>query len=245
MAWVPIGRLMWQLLLTVLHPDKHWDSSNIHHPVIGYDSTVLYLCSLIRSTVWNLMKHKDKFTFTSCKNQITLYTTVDCRMHIKCHNQWIHTNIWNGNNHIISMNWCPCIKTFSPFDRTESRTHKLCQKDPARHQNDTCSGWNHFVHSVITLSTKRIFNDTTVSSGIIKKKSNRKYPSGFLCVSYTVLFLTLNILRLSAMSQMGHKPMFWRPALLPSPESMQYKTPSHWYIYIYIYIYIYTSLWKW
>jgi len=39
-------------------------------------------------------------------------------------------------------------------------------------------------------------------------------------VSYTVLFLTLNILRPSAMSQMGHKPMFWRPSLLPSSGSM-------------------------
>jgi len=29
----------------------------------------LYHCSLIRSRVWSLMKHKDKFTFTSCKNR--------------------------------------------------------------------------------------------------------------------------------------------------------------------------------
>ena len=73
-----------------------------------------------------------------------------------------------------------------------------------------------------TMSTKRTFNDTTVSSGIIKKRKKAKENTFlFLCVSYTVLFLTLNILRLSAMSQMGHKPMFWTPALMPSSGSMQ------------------------
>jgi len=97
------------------------------------------------------------------------------------------------------------------------------------HQNDTCSGWNHFVHSVTTLcQTKRTFNDTTVRSGIIRKRKEAKENTlPLFRVSYVVLFLTLNILRLSAMSQMGHKPALWRPALLPSPQSMQNKTPSH------------------
>jgi hypothetical protein len=72
------------------------------------------------------------------------------------------------------MNWCPCIKTFPPFDITESRRHKLCQKDPACHQNNTCSGWIHFVHSVTTLSTKRTFSDATDSSGIITKRKKAK-----------------------------------------------------------------------
>jgi len=72
------------------------------------------------------------------------------------------------------------------------------------------------------MSTKSTINDTTFSSGIIKKrKKANKNTLSVLHVSYTVLFLTLNILRLSAMYRMGHKPMFWRPALLPSSGSMQ------------------------
>ena len=85
-----------------------------------------------------------------------------------------------------------------------------------------------------TMSNKSIFCDTTVSSGIIKKrkmkeskKKNALLDVVCVCVSYTVLFLTHNILRLSAMSQMGHKPMFWKPALPPSSGSMLYETPSH------------------
>ena len=73
------------------------------------------------------------------------------------------------------------------------------------------------------MSTKSIINDTTFSSGIIKK-GNKKAKENTLPVfhvSYTVLILTLNILRLSVMSQMGHKPMRGRPALLPSSRSMQ------------------------
>jgi hypothetical protein len=69
------------------------------------------------------------------------------------------------------------------------------------------------------MSTKSTFNDTTVSFGIIKKRKKAKentLPGAFFFLkSYTVLFLTLNILKLSAMLQTGHKPMFWRPALLP------------------------------
>jgi hypothetical protein len=45
------------------------------------------------------------------------------------------------------------------------------------------------------MSTKRTFNDTTVSSGIIterKKESKRKQPSCFLCVSYTLPTVHLN-----------------------------------------------------
>ena len=78
------------------------------------------------------------------------------------------------------------------------------------------------------MSTKSIINDTTFSSGIIKKR-NKKAKENTLPVfrvSYTVLILTLNILRLSVISQTGHIPMFRRPALLPS-RSMQYETPSH------------------
>jgi len=62
-----------------------------------------------------------------------------------------------------------------------------------------------------TTSTKSTINDTTFSSGIIKKrktKTVKEHPSCFFCISYTVLFLTLNILRLSATLQMGHKPCF-------------------------------------
>jgi len=79
-------------------------------------------------------------------------------------------------------------------------------------------------HSMFTKST---VNDTTFSSGIIKKNKEIKLKEAkqntllVFHVSYIVLFLTLNILRLSAMSQMGHKPMLWILALLPSSGSMQ------------------------
>jgi hypothetical protein len=77
-----------------------------------------------------------------------------------------------------------------------------------------------FCHHV--MSTKSTINDTTFSSGIIKKR--RKATENTLPVfhvSYTVLFLPLNILRLSAMPQLGHKPMFWRPTLPPTAGSVQ------------------------
>jgi len=60
-----------------------------------------------------------------------------------------------------------------------------------------------------TMSTKSTINDTTYSFGIIKKrKKANKNTLLVFHVSYTVLFLTLNILRLSAMYRMGHKPIF-------------------------------------
>jgi len=56
----------------------------IQHPVIGYDSMVPYLRSLIRSTVWNLMKHKDKFTFISYKTRwhYIPHLTVECTKNV-------------------------------------------------------------------------------------------------------------------------------------------------------------------
>jgi len=136
---------------------KDWDSSNIHHPVTIYDSMVLYLHSLICSTVWSLMKHIYLYFFYK---QMTLNTTLDSRMQEKCHNQWIHTNMWKGNN-IISMICCSHIKTFPPLDNTESRRHKLYQKDPTHHQNDTISrvlfaqgGSTSYIHH--NISTKSI-----------------------------------------------------------------------------------------
>ena len=155
---------------------------------------------------------------------MALYTTLDCRMQEKCQNQWIHTNIWKGNNHIISMTWCLYIKAFPPLDSTESRRHKLYQNDPTCHQNDTFSrvllaqgGSSSYIVSP-HMSTKSIINDTSFSSGKLKRggKKAKENTLPVFHASYTVLFLTLNILRLSAMSRMGHKPMFWRPALLPS-----------------------------
>jgi hypothetical protein len=53
----------------------------------------------------------------------------------------------------------------------------------------------------------------------INKAKEKTLPVFY--VSYTVLFQTLNIQRLSAMPQMGHKPMFLRPVLLPSSGAMQ------------------------
>jgi len=77
----------------------------IQHPGIVYDCMVLYVHSLICSRAWSLMQHKDKFTFTPCKYRWHYIPHLTCRMQKKCHTQWIHTNIWNGNNHIISMTW--------------------------------------------------------------------------------------------------------------------------------------------
>jgi len=95
-----------------------------------------------------------------------------------------------------------------------------------------------------TLSTKSTINDTTFSSRIIKetRQKAKENTHPVFCVSYTVLFLTFNILRLSAVSQMGYKPMFWRPALLPSSGSRWYKTPSHRYIYIYPHTHTHTQI---
>ena len=156
---------------------------------------------------------------------MTLYTTLDCRMQEK----WIHTNIWKGNNHITSGTWCSHNKMFPQLDSTESRRHKLCQIDPTRHQNDILSRVllasvdpvSTFCHH--TMSTKSTINYTTFSFGIIKKKRKKGKENTLpvFCISYSFLFLALHILRLSATSQMGHKPMFWRPALLPSSGSMQ------------------------
>ena len=183
---------IWQLLFSVLHPDKHWDSSNIHHPITVYDSVVLYLHSLTCSRVWSLMKHI--YLYFLCK-QMTLYATIDCRMQEKCHNQWIHTNIWKGNN-IISMIWCSRIKTFPSLDSTESQRHKLYQKDPPHHQSDTFSrvffaqgGSTSYIHH--NISTKSTINYTTFSSGIIKKMKKkeikRKHPSCFLSKLYCLI----------------------------------------------------------
>jgi len=38
----------------------------IQHPVTVYNSMVLYLHSVICSSIWSLMKHKDKFILTFC-----------------------------------------------------------------------------------------------------------------------------------------------------------------------------------
>jgi len=178
MAWVLIGWLVFHTSSCGDFYSQYCTQTNTGtHPTSTIQSEVMtpwcyYLRSFIRSTVWNLMKHKDEFTFIYCKTRwhYIPHLTAECT----CHNQWIHTNIWNRNNHIISKNWCPCIKTFPPFDSTESRRHKLCQKDPACHQNDTCSGLIHFVHCHHTVKKKRTFNDTIVSSGIIKKGKKAK-----------------------------------------------------------------------
>ena len=69
-------------------------------------------------------------------------------------------------------------------------------------------------------ASKRTINDTTFSLGG-KGGEAKENTLPVLRVSYTVLFLTLNILRLSAISQMGHKPLIWRPALMPTAGSMQ------------------------
>jgi len=59
------------------------------------------------------------------------------------------------------MTWCSHIKFFPPLDSTESRRHKLCQKNPTHHQNDIlksarCSGWIWFIHFVSKLCQQKI-----------------------------------------------------------------------------------------
>ena len=98
---------------------KQWDSSKIHHPVTGYDSTVLYLHSLICSTVWNLMKHKDKFTFTSCKTRwyYIPHLNVECKKNVITSEfiptfeteittsfPWIGVHVLKHSHHLISQN---------------------------------------------------------------------------------------------------------------------------------------------
>ena len=127
---------------------------------------------------------------------MTLYNILDCRMQEKCNNQWIHTNIWKGNNHIISMTWCSHIKMFPTLDGTESRRHKLYQKDPTCHQNDTLSrvllaqgGSSSYILSPHHVN-KNTINDSTFSSGIIKKnkkESKIKHPSCFLYKLYCLI----------------------------------------------------------
>jgi len=154
-----------------------------------------------------------------------LYTALDCRKiwEEKCHNQWILTYIWKGNN----LEWLGV---------------HILKRSPQLAQNQEGTNYTWRIQHVIKMTFSRVLlaeggsssyillphyvnkkynNDTTFSSGIIKKRKQKKTSFLFFCVSYTVLFQTFNILRLSAMSQMGHKPMSCRPALLPSSGSMQ------------------------
>jgi len=111
----------------------------IHHTVIVYDSMVLYLLSLICYTVWSLMRHKDKSTFTSCKNRwhYIPHLTVECKKNVitnesitACEKETTTSFPWLGVH---------VLKCSSLLNSTESRRHKLYQKDLTRHQNDTLS----------------------------------------------------------------------------------------------------------
>ena len=109
----------------------------IHHPVIVFDSMVLYLPSLICSRVCSFMRQNDKFTFTSYKN-MTLYTALDRRkIQEKCHNQWIPTNIWKEITTSFPWLGVHILKRSPQLDSTESRRHRLYLMDPKCHQNDT------------------------------------------------------------------------------------------------------------
>ena len=89
---------------------------------------------------------------------------------------------------------------FPQLDSTESRRHTLYQNNPICHENDTFSrelfaqgGSSSYILSPHYV-TKSIINDTTFSSGIIKKinkKAKENTLPGFR-LSYAVLFLTLN-----------------------------------------------------
>jgi len=133
----------------------------IHHTVIVYDSMVLCLLSLICCRVWSLTKHKDKSTFTSCKNRwhYIPHLTVECKK--KCHNKWIHTNIWKGNNHIISMTWCSCIKMFLPIKQHRIKKAQITPKGSNTSskwhilKSASCSGWIQFVNFVTALCQQK------------------------------------------------------------------------------------------
>jgi len=80
---------------------------------------VLYLRSLIRSTVRNLMKHKDKFTFISCKTRwhYIPHFTVECTKNIITNEfiptfeteittsfPWIGVHVLKHSHHLIAQN---------------------------------------------------------------------------------------------------------------------------------------------
>ena len=155
---------------------------------------------------------------------MALYTILDCRMQEKCHNQWTHTNTEKEITTSYPWPGVHILNCSPPLHSTGSRRHKLCQKDPTHHQNDTfsksapCSGWFWFIHFVTTLGQQKVQSMIQLLAlewlKYKKRKNAKKTPFLFFCV-------TLNILWLSATSQMGHIPTFWRPALLPTAGSLQ------------------------
>ena len=129
---------------------------------------------------------------------VTLYTALDSIMQEKCHNQWIHTNIWKGNNHIMSMTWCSRIKTTPPIRQHRINKAQIIYTTRIQHiikmtHSQECSllrvdTVHIFCHR--TISTIKTI-DTTFSSGIIKKlnkkESKRKHPSCFSCNLYCLI----------------------------------------------------------
>jgi hypothetical protein len=159
---------------------------------------VLYIHSLTHSTVWSLLKHKDKFTFTYCKirwhyilhltgeskkNVITSQSTPKFEKELTTSYPWLGVHV---------LDFSP------PFDSTESRRHKLCQKDPTCHQNDTFSrmflaqgGSSLYILSPHHVN-KRTINDTTFCFGIIKKKEKESKRKHLSCLSCKLCHLIPN-----------------------------------------------------
>ena len=126
----------------------------IHHPVKVYDSVVLHLHSLKCSRVWSLMKHKDKFTFTSCKYgwHYIAQLSVECKKNVITNKSipafqkeittsfpWLGVHILKRSSHYTAQN-----QEGTNYTRnTLSKWHIL--------KSATCSGWIQFIHFVTTL----------------------------------------------------------------------------------------------
>jgi len=121
-----------------------------------YESIVLYLHSLICSRVWSLMKHKDKFTFTSCKYRwhYIPHLTVECKKNVIT-NESIPTF---EKEITTSFGWLGV----HVLKRSPIRQHRIkkAQIIPERSnmsskwhifKNASHSGWIQFIHFVTTL----------------------------------------------------------------------------------------------
>ena len=140
-----------QTLRIIQHPPSSYSSLWLHSAVPPFPQCY---------RAWSLMKHKAKFTFTSCKNRFHYITHLAVKYK---KNVITNESIPPCEKEITtSFAWqFSCIKTFSPLDSTESKRHKLYQRDATRHQNDTFSrvllaqGWIQFVHFVTTLCQQK------------------------------------------------------------------------------------------
>jgi len=148
------------------------------------------LCSTVRS----LMKHKDKFTFTSCKHRwhYISHLTAECKKSVRTSESiptfekeistsfpWLGMYILKRSPHQTAenqegTNYTRLIQLV--IKMTHSQECSLLRMDPV------CTFCHH------TTSTKSIINDTTFSSGIIKnRKKKESKTSCCLCKLYCLI----------------------------------------------------------